>query len=180
MSLQPFLDAPAHIQLHAAAATLSLILGPIAIYAKRRGALHKTIGYIWVVAMFTVAVSAFFIHSFALIGPFSPLHGFAILTLWSLWSGINHARRGNIAAHKATFASLYWFGLLIAGLANFLPGRTSNRAVFESNDALGFVVIGVGAAVLVLRVLWMRRNATPSVSSTTVATSVAAGAVTAL
>lgn len=157
MSLDPFLSAPLEIQIHAAAATVAVALGPLPLYRKRRDALHKVTGYIWSVAMLTVAVTAFFIHSFAVIGPFSPLHGFALLTFWSLWAGINHARAGRIRAHEATFRSLYWFGLMIAGLANFLPDRTTNEAVFGGQDHLGWVVIVIGGAVLIAIALAGRR-----------------------
>jgi len=153
MSLQPFLDAPAHIQVHAAAATLAAILGPIPLYRKRRDGLHKTLGYVWVLAMATVAISAFFIHSFAVIGPFSPLHLFAILTLGSLWFGIKFARQGDIRRHQVVFRNLYWFGLWIAGLANFLPGRTSNEAAFGGADHLGWVMIALGGAVILVQAL---------------------------
>ncbi|WP_144055543.1 DUF2306 domain-containing protein [Octadecabacter antarcticus] len=149
MSLDPFLFAPVHIQFHIIAAIMSVAIGPIALYRKRRDRVHKIVGYTWVVAMVSVAVSAFFIHTFALIGPFSPIHGLAVVTLWSLWAGVKHARAGRITAHRRTFRSLYWFGLMIAGLANFLPGRMANEALFGGNDDLGWIVIGVGAAALI-------------------------------
>ncbi|MCF2871978.1 DUF2306 domain-containing protein [Octadecabacter sp. G9-8] len=150
MSFEPFLTAPLHIQIHVAAAVISVALGPLPLYRQRRDRLHKISGYIWVIAMFTVALTAFMIHSFAVLGPFSPLHGFALLTFWSLWRGVTLARRGHIHAHQATFRSLYWFGLMIAGLANFMPDRRTNEAVFAGQDHLGWWVIGAGAMVLIL------------------------------
>jgi len=107
MSLEPLLSAPITIQIHVVAAVASVVLGPLPLYRTRRDQFHKVVGYAWVVAMFTVATTAFFIHSFAVIGPFSPLHGFALLTFWSLWRGVTLARQGNIHAHKATFRSLF-------------------------------------------------------------------------
>ncbi|MGJ8610362.1 MAG: DUF2306 domain-containing protein [Octadecabacter sp.] len=154
MSLDPLFAAPLYIQFHAGAAMIAIALGPVALYRQRRDTLHKTVGYVWVLAMLTVAVSAFFIHSFAMIGPFSPLHGLAILTLWSLYKGVQHARAGRISAHRATFRSLYWYGLMIAGLANFLPDRRINQAVFGGEDSLGWIVIGLGACALI----WLARR----------------------
>lgn len=153
MSLEPFLNAPAHIQVHAIAATLAVLIGPVALYRKRRDLVHKVVGYTWVLAMLGVAISAFFIHSFAVIGPFSPLHGFAILTLWSLWRAISSVRKGDIRTHEMTLKSLYWFGLLAAGLANFLPDRMINEAAFAGNDGLGFIVIGFGATIIIARIV---------------------------
>lgn len=156
MSLQPILDAPIQVQIHAGAALMALVLGPVALYRQRRDRTHKTVGYIWVIAMFTVALSAFFIHSFAVMGPFSPLHGFAILTFWSLWQGLYHARAGRIEAHQAALRGLYWYGLLIAGLANFLPDRRINQVVFGGNDDLGWIVIGLGIGLIIARLMRKR------------------------
>jgi len=158
MSLDPFLNAPLYIQIHAAAAVTAVLLGPLPLYRKKRDRLHKVTGYIWVIAMLTVATSAFFIHSFAVIGPFSPLHGFALLTFWSLWRAITTVRRGDIRTHQITLRSLYWFGLWAAGLANFLPGRMSNEALFGGADHLGWVVIALGGLVIVSRTLLPRLN----------------------
>lgn len=146
MSLAPFLDAPMQIQVHAFAALTAVTIGPIALYRRQRDRIHKYVGYVWVLAMLTVAVSAFFIHSFAVIGPFSPLHGFAVVTFWSLWTGMRHIYAGRVRAHQATFRSLYWFGLMLAGLANFLPDRRANEVLFSGQDGLGWIAIATGAA----------------------------------
>lgn len=61
------------------------------------------------------------------------------------------ARRGQIRAHETVFRNLYWFGLWAAGLANFLPGRMSNEALFAGADHLGWIVIGLGGIVIVSR-----------------------------
>ena len=148
MSLEPFLTAPLQIQIHAIAALTAVVVGPLPLYRKRRDRIHKVAGYIWVTAMFTVAVTAFFIHSVAVIGPFSPLHGFALLTFWSLYSGLRHIFAGRVRAHQLTFRSLYWFGLWAAGLANFLPDRRTNQALFGGNDSLGWIVIALGGLVI--------------------------------
>ena len=149
MSFDPFLSAPVQIQIHAAAALIAVRLGPVPLYRKRRDRLHKVTGYIWVVAMFTVALSAVFIHSFAVIGPFNPLHGFAILTVWSLFTGMRHIFASRVCGHQMTFRSLYWFGLMAAGLANFLPDRLTNEALFAGNDNLGWIAIAIGVAVVI-------------------------------
>lgn len=159
MSLDPFLAAPLHIQFHAGAALLAIGLGPVALYRRRRDRTHKIVGYVWVLAMLTVATTAFFIHSFAVIGPFSPLHGFALLTYWSLWRAIAFVRAGRIRAHEMTLRGLYWSGLMIAGLANFLPDRRVNEAVFGGQDHWGYVVIAAGAIALAGRALRARAEA---------------------
>ena len=169
MSLAPFLDAPVQIQIHAACALTAVLIGPVALYRRRRDCIHKYVGYVWVVAMFTVAVSAFFIHSFAVIGPFSPLHGFALLTFWSLWSGMRHIFAGRIRAHEATFRSLYWFGLMLAGLANFLPDRLVNQALFGGADRFGWIAIAFGGAGIAFVAIRGRRRTANSPRSGAIA-----------
>ncbi len=62
MSLAPLLNAPLVIQLHAVAAFAALLLG-IVQFASPKGTLpHRTVGWIWVVLMLTIAVSSFWIH----------------------------------------------------------------------------------------------------------------------
>lgn len=151
MSVMPLLSAPLEIQIHATSAMLAIALGPVAIYRQRRDRIHKTVGYIWVVAMVSVAITSFWIHTFAVIGPFSPLHGLALLALWSVYEGMRHAFAGRIAAHRAAMTSLYWNGLLVAGLFNFLPGRTINRMVFPETPQAGYWVMAAVGGVIALR-----------------------------
>ncbi len=159
MTLTPFLTAPLHIQLHATAAIIALVLGPLALYRTRRDRLHKITGYIWMLAILVTALSSFAITSFGVIGPISPIHLLSVLALWSLWRGITTIRAGNLAAHRATLRNLYWRGMMIAGLFNFLPtGRMVNRTVFPDRPELGWVVIGLGLAAMVAQAIWAARH----------------------
>lgn len=160
MTFDPFIYAPVYIQIHAAAAFYALVIGPIALHRQRRDFWHKVVGYSWILSMVVAAVSSFWIHSFGLIGPFSPLHLLAILVLVSVAQAIYYAIKGRFAAHKAVVTNLYYRGLIIAGLFNFLPGRSSNRAVFGENDSLGYVVLGLGLTLVLGDVLRQRVNRT--------------------
>ncbi|MDV7200579.1 DUF2306 domain-containing protein [Rhodobacterales bacterium HKCCA1288] len=148
MTLAPFFDAPIYIQLHASTAALALILGPFVILRTARDRLHKVGGYIWVLAMFVVAVSSFWITEFGLIGPFSPIHLLSAFTLWSLWAGMRYAFAGRMDLHRRVFQNLYWRGLVIAGLFNFLPGRALNRSVLPDRADAGWLVIGFGMTLI--------------------------------
>lgn len=159
MSLLPLIDATPIIQLHVGAAATALVLGPFALYRARRDRLHKIQGYVWVLAMGVVAVSSFWIHSFAVIGPFSPIHGLAIFTLWSLYTALRHVFAGRIALHRLVMRNLYWYGLIIAGLFNFLPGRTTNRIFFGQTPELGYLVLGLGLTGIAVVLLRGRRRA---------------------
>jgi uncharacterized membrane protein len=158
MTLTPLLDAEQIIQLHVLCASIGLLLGPVSLYQPRRGRLHQVVGYVWVLAMGATALSAFFIHSFPMIGPFSPIHGLAIFTLWSLFKGMQHVFAGRIREHQMVMRSLYWHGLAIAGLFKFLPGRTLNRMVFDDAHGFGYGVIAAGIAGIVLASLRRRKG----------------------
>jgi len=163
MILIPYLSAAPNTQLHIILALASIVLGPFALYRHKRDRIHKIVGYIWVICMAGVALSSFTIHSFALIGPFSPIHGLAIFTLWSLYTAIRHVIAGRIALHRLVMRNLYWYGLILAGLANFLPGRATNYAFFPENPAHGFVVIGLGVTALVINTIRQKRRLIKSV-----------------
>ena len=157
MTLLPFLSASLPVQVHIIAAVLALILGPLALYRRRRDRTHKVVGYIWITVMTVLAVGSFLIPShFTPIG-IGPLHGFAVLTLWSLWAGISAAIAHDIARHEAILRSLYSNGLIIAGAFTFLPGRTLNRMLFGEPSQLGWLVIAALLGVVALRVILPRQ-----------------------
>ena len=158
MSLLPYTEAGIIIQLHIIGALLSVTLGPIAIYRRKRDRTHKVVGYIWVVSMATVALSSFGITSFGVVGPFSPIHLLSILALGTLYYAMRAIFRGDVLAHKAALKSLYWNGLLIAGLFNFLPDRATARVIFGENDELGLYVLAAGATFLIARALVLRKK----------------------
>jgi uncharacterized membrane protein len=160
MTLDPILTANPVIQIHVAAALFAIVLGPAALYLRHGSVLHRVVGYSWVIAMALLALSSFGIHGVALIGPFSPLHGLAVLTLWSLWEGIRRARAGQIARHRRVFRNLYWFGVMVAGLFNFLPGRAINRVFLSESPEFGYAVIVFGLA-LAGAILLRQRPARP-------------------
>lgn len=156
MTLLPFLTAPLPVQAHIVAAFLALILGPFALYRRRRDRTHKVIGYVWVTAMSVLAVGSFLIPShFTPVG-IGPLHGFAVLTLWSLWAGVRAAIARDIERHQAILRSLYSNGLILAGAFTFLPGRTLNRMLFGEPSQLGWLVIAALLGAVALRLILPR------------------------
>ncbi len=141
--MEHFLAAPLYIQIHAISALYALGIGPLAIYRKRRDIWHKTIGYSWIIAMVSTAISSFWISSFGIIGPFSPIHLLSIWTLFVVVRAINFARVGKIIAHAEMLRWLYWGGLWVAFALNFLPGRMSNRIVFGRDEAEVTAIIAI-------------------------------------
>jgi uncharacterized membrane protein len=130
MSLAPLLDAAPVIQVHAFAAMSAFGLGLIQLAAPKGTLPHRTIGWIWVVLMLTIAVSSFFIHAIRLWGPFSPIHLLSIFTLAMLPIAVLRAHRHQVERHRRAMLGLFFGALVIAGAFTFLPGRIMHKISF--------------------------------------------------
>lgn len=132
MTLQPLLSASPAIQIHAFAAMAAFVLGIVQLSAPKGTLPHRTLGWIWVLLMTTVCVSAFFIHELRWWGEWSPIHLLAIFTLIMLPLAVNRARQHRVSAHERAMVSLFLGALVIAGLFTFTPGRIMHAVVFGS------------------------------------------------
>lgn len=152
MTLDPILNAPFEIFIHIVFAVLAIVIGPFALFRDKRDQMHRALGYAWVVAMAGLAVSGLFIKgSFAIIGPFGPIHALSLFALWGLAQGVYFARQGDIRSHQAVMKSVWYGAIGITGLLTLLPGRTMNRVLFGEPSDKGFVVIAIGLVWL----LWL-------------------------
>ena len=129
MTLQPLFNDGAIITLHALAALAGLLLGLSQLTLRKGGRRHRSIGYVWISLMVSVAVSSFWIHGFRSFGPFSLIHVLSLLTLIALAFGVRAARVGNMAAHRWSMRSLFFGALVIAGAFTLLPGRVMHAVV---------------------------------------------------
>ena len=130
MSLQPLLNAPAAIQIHAYLALAALLLGASQLVMTKGTFRHRLIGWAWVLFMLVVAISSFWIHEIRQFGSFSLIHLLSVWTLISVPFAIIAARQGRIKGHKRAMVSLYFGALVIAGAFTLLPGRVMHEAVF--------------------------------------------------
>lgn len=160
MTLEPLLHAPFAVQLHVFSAISAVVLGPLALFRRSRDIWHRRLGRIWAVVMMMTAASSFWISDAPMIGPFSPIHGLSVFTLFGLWQGISAARAGDIKSHQGHMKNLYFWAIGIAGIFTFLPGRRMNTVFFADDPSVGFttmaVVIGAG---LVAYMIVQRRSA---------------------
>jgi uncharacterized membrane protein len=62
MSLEPLLAAPLSTQVHAFAAMAAFALGAVQLAAPKGTLPHRTVGWLWVALMATVATTSFWIH----------------------------------------------------------------------------------------------------------------------
>jgi uncharacterized membrane protein len=130
MTLAPLLAADGAIRLHAFAAMAAFALGVVQLSAPKGTIPHRTVGWVWVVLMLAVSVSAFWIHTIRLWGPWSPIHLLAIFTLIMLPVAVLHARRHRVPQHRIAMLSLFFGALVIAGLFTLFPGRIMSAVVF--------------------------------------------------
>lgn len=150
MTLEPLLAQPFQIQFHVAAALIALCLGPIAVWRRKRDRLHKFVGYVWVLGMGAVALSALVIPShFTPIG-LGPIHLLALYALYGLFVAMRAVYRKDIATHRDVMRNLYLRGLLIASCFNFLPGRSFQRMAFPEHPDLGIWVVAALMTALFL------------------------------
>jgi uncharacterized membrane protein len=130
MSLRPLLDAAPAVQIHAFAAMVAFALGVVQLAAPKGTLPHRTIGWIWVVAMVLVAGTSFWIHDLRMWGPWSPIHLLSIFTLVTLPLAVFAARRHQVARHRQAMIAIFTGALVIAGLFTFVPGRIMHAVVF--------------------------------------------------
>ena len=124
------------IAIHMTAALAALVIGPIAIWARRgrlqRTGLHRAAGYAWVTLMLATALSALFIRDylqFNLAG-FTWIHLFVPLVLFGLVGAFRALFQGDIALHRKRMQGLYMGGCVGAGLFTLLPGRYLGQLVW--------------------------------------------------
>ncbi len=110
------------IQLHIAAALTALLLGTVQLVGIKGTGVHRLIGWTWVVAMVTVAVSSLFIRQLNP-GSFSLIHLLSGWTLIALPMAVFAIRKGRVARHASGMTWTFIGGLIVAGAFTFLPGR---------------------------------------------------------
>ena len=121
MDFEPLMNAPVLVQCHVAFALTSLLLMPVMLFRGKGDRVHKITGRVWVFTMVMTALTSFGIMDIRIIGPFSPIHGLSVLTLYSLFESIRHIRVGRVDGHKQSMFGAM-LGLIGAGVFTVLPG----------------------------------------------------------
>ena len=131
------------LALHAAGATLAVILGGYLVLRRRKGdLLHRRVGRVWMLDMYWVAFSSFGIKELNP-GHFTWIHGLSAWTIFSLSMAIWAARRHDIQQHRGWVVGTY-LGLLGAGLAAVaIPERKVPQTAVHEPLALLLVLLGV-------------------------------------
>ncbi|MEU7872236.1 DUF2306 domain-containing protein [Dactylosporangium sp. NPDC049140] len=99
------------IPLHAAAATISLLLGAFNLLRRTRGDRpHRVAGRVWVGAMYFTIISSFFVKALNP-GHFSWIHGLSAFTFVTLSIALWAALTGRVETHRRFMTGSY-LGLL--------------------------------------------------------------------
>lgn len=130
------------IAVHMTAAIAAIVVGPIALWARRgharqqagnqRPRLHRAAGYAWVTLMLVTAISAIFIRDFKLpnILGYTPIHLLVPLVFGSLFFSFRYLLRGNVNAHRRVMVWLYVSACIVAGGFTLLPNRYLGQLVW--------------------------------------------------
>jgi len=130
MSLAP------EIAIHVTAALGAVVIGPVALWARKGGQerpkLHRAAGYAWVTLMLIAAISAVFIRSSGLpnIAGFSPIHLLIPVVFGMLFLAFWFLAKGKIRGHRMTMQGLYIGGCLVAGAFTLMPGRLLGELIW--------------------------------------------------
>jgi uncharacterized membrane protein len=114
--------APLVIQIHLASALIALAIGTVLMTRVKGTALHKALGWTWVLAMGAAAVSSLFIR---VVNPghFSFIHLLSGWVIVGLPGAVYAIKRGKVATHRRAMTGMFAGGLLLAGLFTLVPGR---------------------------------------------------------
>lgn len=110
------------VQLHLAGVTVALAIGVVLLAGVKGTRVHRVLGWSWVAAMMTAAVSSLFIRLINH-GHFSFIHLLSGWTILALPMGVAFARGHKVRLHARLMTGVFTGGLVLAGLLAFAPGR---------------------------------------------------------
>ncbi|HEV7912641.1 MAG TPA: DUF2306 domain-containing protein [Albitalea sp.] len=126
------------IVIHLVFALHALVLGPLALMAKKGTRWHRASGYVWVTMMMGAAISSIFIRDFHLpnIAGYTPIHILTIVTIVAVGGALYHVFNRNIPAHRKSMWAAYLGGCVGAGVFALLPGRLLGQLVWHQTLGL--------------------------------------------
>jgi uncharacterized membrane protein len=130
------------IAIHIAVALTAVVIGPLAIWARRghgagsqpptqaqRPKLHRAFGYAWVTCMVITAISALWIRDYRLpnIAGYTPIHLLIPFVLGMFFIAFRALAKGDIRRHQRTMVGTYIGGCLVTGALTLVPGRLMHQ-----------------------------------------------------
>ena len=120
---------PMTVHLHVYAALAALLIGTIILFRPKGRGLHKILGWSWVAAMGTTAISSLFITGLNG-GDWSLIHLLSGWTIIALPMAIFAIRNRKVETHRRAMTGMFVGGLIIAGAFSFIPGRLMFETFF--------------------------------------------------
>jgi len=121
------------IVIHLFLALAALLLGPVALRARKGSRLHRAAGYAWVTLMLGAALSSVFIRDFELpnLWGYTPIHILTVVTFAGIAGGIFFIVQRRIDRHRQVMWSTYLGGCVGAGVFALLPNRFLGQVVWH-------------------------------------------------
>jgi uncharacterized membrane protein len=118
---------PLPVTVHVASVLGALVIGAALLGRRMKGdRAHRIAGWSWVALMLVAAISTLWIPGFLRL---SWIHVFTVITLVSVPQAVGHARAHRVTAHAQAMKGVFLYGLVLAGLFAFLPGRRLGNMV---------------------------------------------------
>jgi uncharacterized membrane protein len=149
MTLEPLLEAPPLVQVHAVLAVAAIALGVVQLAAPKGKLPHRTLGWTWISLIAMMLIVAFFNHDILPWDPFGPavccrgtdscargsascasIHLISVYFLLALPYGALHARRHDLIGHRNAMLWLFLGVLLVGTVLTFVPHRIMHDVVF--------------------------------------------------
>jgi len=108
--------------IHLAAVVPAVAIGVAQLAAPKGTRPHKLLGWVWVLAMLTAALSSFWVMEIRKGAGWSVIHLLSVWVLVAMALAIWHIRRGNVRAHQRYMVGTL-IGLAGAGIGALMPGR---------------------------------------------------------
>jgi len=126
------------VAIHLTFALTALLLGPIALTARKGSRLHRATGYTWAAAMLGAAISSLFLleHSLPNLFGYGPIHILVPVTFFGIGVGIWHIAHRRVARHKRAMWLTYLGGCVTAGVFALLPGRLLGNLLWHQTLGL--------------------------------------------
>lgn len=117
---------PAVVWFHLATIAIAMVLTPAMLLRRRGDRLHRSMGWVWAIAMLLTAIDSMFIRLINR-GGFSFIHLLSIWTIIQVPVIILAARRHDAARHKSAVRGMVFGALLLAGFFTLPFGRLLGR-----------------------------------------------------
>jgi uncharacterized membrane protein len=119
--------------IHLATVLPCFLIGTILLIIKKGTKIHIYSGRVYMILMLLTATVTLFMP--AQVGPrfldhFGLLHGFSLLTIYSVPTAYLAIKAGNVKVHKRKMILLYFGAIILAGGFTFYPGRYLSNLFF--------------------------------------------------